>query len=246
MQSSNETIYLIMGMTGRVSVNGVAIVAFLSMLGCTALSSPPRWITRNKSAVAGNPEILPSMKGLTDKTARSLLLTATILVSAPLASQAFDAQVFTNDYSDPLHSLCRRHIQVSKTPMTLGQDGTSRFSFQYEGTAVGPKDDDSGVLHGCSKEEIKEFGLRKGSFTGSIVGNRISAGDGIHEGIWEAAGSVDDGALKYTDVDGIRWNDGNKWIVKEKSLPERALEIVFNSYASLMALVGLKVLLFGV
>lgn len=128
-----------------------------------------------------------------------------LLIAAPC--HAFDAQVFTNHYEDPFHPLCKRHIQVSDNGR----------SFRYDGTAVGPKNDP--VLRGCSDEEIAKYGLRLGSFEGQVVGNKISAGDGVHEGFWEPAGSVTgDNNIKYTNVDGIRWNDGNKWIVKKNEI----------------------------
>jgi hypothetical protein len=96
-----------------------------------------------------------------------------LLLSAQLASpsHAIDS-VFNHDYSDPLHPLCNRRIEVL-------DDGKS---FHYTGTAVGPKDDP--VLRGCSKEEIRKYKLRRGEFYGEVLpGNKISAGDGIHEGV---------------------------------------------------------------
>lgn len=114
--------------------------------------------------------------------------------------------IYTNDYSDPLHPLCERHIVVNDNGKT----------FHYSGTAVGPKGDP--ILRGCSPEEIQLYKLRQGSFDGFILtndGNKISAGDGIHEGIWESANTVDP-SIPYATVDGIRWNDGNKWLVLPK------------------------------
>jgi hypothetical protein len=131
-----------------------------------------------------------------------------LLVSASLAvlpAHAVDPSIYTNDYSDPFHPLCERHIQVI--------DGGK--TFHYSGTAVGPKDDP--VRRGCSPEEIAKYKLRQGAFDGSILSNgRLSVGDGIHEGVWEPAGSVKTNNLGYEDVDGIRWNDGNKWVVLKK------------------------------
>jgi hypothetical protein len=138
----------------------------------------------------------------------SMALVWTTPSSSPAqAATALDPQTFAHEYSDPLHPSCRRHIQV------LSNEG----NFRYDGTAVGPKNDP--VLRGCSEAEIQRYGLRVGSFEGQITGDRISAGDGVHEGVWEPAiKSVIEGDgshLPYADVDGIRWNDGNKWIVKK-------------------------------
>lgn len=136
----------------------------------------------------------------------SIALT-TAVAATPAAGDPF---VFTGDYADPFHPYCERHL-------TVRTDGKS---FQYTGTAVGPKDDT--VLRGCSPEEQSKYGSRKGAFEGLIVnnGNSISAGDGIHEGAWEPANTYK-GPEKYGEVDGIRWNDGNKWVKLAK--PEDVL-----------------------
>jgi hypothetical protein len=180
---------------------------------------------------------------LFSKTASSLALSLAITASAILPAYAVDAQIFTNDYADPFHPLCQRHVEVFK-------DGKS---FHYSGTAVGPKGDT--VLRGCSAQEIKDFGLRKGAFDGIILSdNRISAGDDIHEGVWEPANSAST-TLGYEDVDGIRWNDGNKWIVKSQSIAKvkgdkyvvesksgatRVGEAIFLAYIGFSTLAGAK------
>jgi len=119
-------------------------------------------------------------------------------------AQAIDNSVFNHDYADPLHPLCNRKIEVAK-------DGKT---FHYSGTAVGPKD--GGILRGCSRQEIEEYGIRQESFDGHISeNNRISIGDGILEGVWEPQNTADTN-LGYEDVDGIRWKDGNKWVVNSQ------------------------------
>ena len=52
------------------------------------------------------------------------------------------------------------------------------------------------------------------AFDGEITGDAISAGDGIHEGRWNAPEK--NAANAWT---GIRWRDGNRWIVQA---PEEA------------------------
>jgi hypothetical protein len=145
---------------------------------------------------------------------------------AVLPSQATDtavtaAMVFNNVFADPLHPLCERKIEVAK-------DGTT---FHYSGTAVGGlKDDDTtGVLLGCSQAEIKQYTLRQDAFDGLVLdgGKRISlAADGIiQDGVWEKAkNTADTTNLGYEDVDGIRWNDGNKWIVQSQSIVKKNSE----------------------
>lgn len=136
----------------------------------------------------------------------SAMLSVTLMLAtiSPASVAAMDATVYNHDYGDPFHPLCKRRIEVSV-------DGKS---FHYSGTAVGPKDDP--VRRGCSVEEIATYKLRRGAFDGLILANgKISAGDGIHEGEWEPAGTATTN-LGYENVDGIRWNDGNKWFVVPK------------------------------
>ena len=141
---------------------------------------------------------------------------ATLMFAAmnlPVNAQGIDPFVYNNNYSDPYHPMCKRRIEVSP-------DGKT---FHYSGTAVGPKDDPA--LRGCSKNEIREYKLRFGSFDGYILDDgRISAGDSVHEGVWEPAGSAST-TLGHENEDGIRWNDGNKWVVEEKSSSTKVGEI---------------------
>jgi len=125
--------------------------------------------------------------------------------------------VFNHEYADPFHPLCKRRIQVNPNDLT----------FHYSGTAVGPKDDP--VRRGCSTEEIQKYGLRQGAFDGNIIITtngqvKISAGDGVHEGVWEAANSVNTN-LGFENLDGIRWNDGNKWTVIDDGTSTSAVAI---------------------
>jgi hypothetical protein len=162
-----------------------------------------------------------------------MLVAASLTCSSPALAAtdaSVSASVFNHVYDDPLHPLCLRKIQVN-------QDGKT---FHYAGTAVGPKDDP--VLRGCSYQEQKEFGLRRGAFDGEVLpGLKISAGDGIHEGVWEPAN--DASATKYSDykdVDGIRWNDGNKWVVKNSPLANLVGEGFFLAYVGVSLLAGGK------
>eukprot|EP00587_Corethron_hystrix_P010674 CAMPEP_0113298746 /NCGR_PEP_ID=MMETSP0010_2-20120614/1060_1 /TAXON_ID=216773 ORGANISM="Corethron hystrix, Strain 308" /NCGR_SAMPLE_ID=MMETSP0010_2 /ASSEMBLY_ACC=CAM_ASM_000155 /LENGTH=141 /DNA_ID=CAMNT_0000151847 /DNA_START=327 /DNA_END=752 /DNA_ORIENTATION=- /assembly_acc=CAM_ASM_000155 len=128
------------------------------------------------------------------------------------------------------------------------------MTFRYSGTAVGPKNDV--VLRGCSEEEQRIYGSRKGAFDGTILdgGRRITAGDGVHEGRWEPAGSKL-GKQKYGDVDGIRWDDGNKWVrldnpqdvlsfpntyEPETSLVDAGIKWIFCAYVAFSLLAGAK------
>jgi len=118
-----------------------------------------------------------------------------------------DPAIMNGDYADPFHPYCERHISVNPDSQ----------SFHYWGTAVGPKDDT--VLRGCSKEEQVQYGSRKGEFDGLIIrnGEVISAGDGIHEGVWESKSVVVQKGMTGGGIDGIRWNDGNKWTKLDSS-----------------------------
>jgi len=141
--------------------------------------------------------------------------------------------VFNHEYSDPLHPLCKRKIEVN------GQDGRT---FRYDGTGVkSPPGEDPVVLRGCTPKEIAEFGSRKGGFDGEILpGNRITAGDGVHEGVWEPANSKSSN-LGYEDKDGIRWNDGNKWVVNDRKSPEKSAgAVIAYAWLGLSAFAGVK------
>jgi hypothetical protein len=188
------------------------IVFFLTISTCLSLCVPSQ-----QNCVAGrkvdtrNIALLEHLSKYTELRGSLSKMVAPFVVAATLtlaSNPVFAATtVFTNDYADPFHPLCERHIKASP-------DGTT---FHYTGTAVGPKNDP--VRRGCTLEEIQKFGLRQGAFDGIIKGKTISVGDGIHEGVWEPANSAST-SLGYEDIDGIRWNDGNKWIVlpKEKNL----------------------------
>lgn len=168
-------------------------------------------------------------------------------VTTPMAS--FSPSLYNNEYADPFHPMCQRKIEVIENGK----------AFHYSGTAVGPKDDP--VNRGCSKAEQKAFGLRKGAFDGKIIdGNRLDAGDGVHEGIWEPKNTATTN-LGYEDVDGIRWNDGNKWVVKSQSRiavvdgknvvrskgdATKIGEAIFYAYIGFSTLAGMKGLYDGI
>ena len=158
------------------------------------------------------------------KTFLTTLAASTILFTQ--AATALDPSVYSHDYADPLHPLCKRRV-------TVLEDGKT---FKYRGTRVGATE--SEVLRGCSKQEIKEYGLFVGQFQGEILDNgRISAGDGVHEGVWEPAGSVS-ADVPFASVDGIRWNDGNKWTVLTKGTGKKLGEGLTYAYIGLSTLAG--------
>lgn len=176
-------------------------------------------------------------------TLLGMLVAVSLTCSSPAAAAlkatdeagtgAVSVSVFNHVYDDPLHPLCLRKIEVN-------QDGKT---FHYSGTAVGPKDDP--VLRGCSYQEQKEFGLRRGAFDGEVFlllpdGLKISAGDGIHEGVWEPAANSVSKYSDYKDLDGIRWNDGNKWVVKNTPLANLFGEGFFLTYIGVSLLAGGK------
>eukprot|EP00636_Phaeomonas_parva_P016448 CAMPEP_0118864734 /NCGR_PEP_ID=MMETSP1163-20130328/9228_1 /TAXON_ID=124430 /ORGANISM="Phaeomonas parva, Strain CCMP2877" /LENGTH=153 /DNA_ID=CAMNT_0006798891 /DNA_START=30 /DNA_END=491 /DNA_ORIENTATION=+ len=90
---------------------------------------------------------------------------------------------FEGAYADPFHPLCERRIRV---------EGDRAL---FSGTDVGPKGMEERA--GCSAEEVERLKLRQWAFEGTIRGNVVDVGDGVHNGKWES--------------NGIRWNDGNKW-----------------------------------
>jgi hypothetical protein len=207
---------------------------------CLALVGPTRKLSKPALSPKQAPRANPTQTLFQNVSWKSLVqpmlpLLLTGLIALP-ANAIADSSVYTNDYSDPFHPLCKRHIQV-----VGGAEGGK--SFRYWGTAVGPKNDP--IERGCSPAEIREFGLRQGKFEGTITAeNKISAGDGIHEGVWEPASSATTN-LGYEDVDGIRWNDGNKWVVKENK-NKFIGEVIFYSYIGFSTLAGAKGLYDGI
>lgn len=211
------------------------LVFLLAAIPVVALRQPT--VTRASVSLSE-----PKKYSSPQKVVASAILALSVAITP---ANALDSAIFTNEYADPFHPNCERKIQVSK-------DGKT---FHYSGTAVGPKGEE-GPLRGCSAEEIKLYKLRKGAFDGEILdSNRISAGDGIHEGVWEPKNSVSTN-LGFEDVDGIRWNDGNKWVVKsqarvvksgegeyaveKKPFSEVAGEFFFYSYIGFSTLAGAK------
>ena len=219
-----------------------ALLATSALISCSAFVVPVSRLSGPRKLKL--PPVSSTRKSLSkqrcrinDSTFAVLFAIGTSLIlSSPLSlgANAFDATIYNHDYADPFHPLCERHIQVAS-------DGST---FHYSGTAVGPKDDP--VLRGCSQQEILDYKLRKGAFDGVILQDgKISAGDGIHEGVWESAGSTSTN-LGYEDKDGIRWNDGNKWVVLEDSVPsgwEQGFKNFTLLYIAVSLLAGAKELL---
>ena len=127
-------------------------------------------------------------------------MAGTIAVTSP--ALALDgSSVFNHDYADPNHPFCEAKIVVNKG-----------LTFHYTGTR--PATDDAAV-RACSREEIQQYTLRKVEFDGQLLAdNRISIG--ADQGLWEPKNTATT-TLGFEDVDGIRWNNGNKWIVKSQS-----------------------------
>jgi hypothetical protein len=174
-------------------------------------------------------DALHFMQGVVQQT--TLSVAAMLLCTQHVAMAAApESYVFNHEYTDPLHPECKRKIQVTKDGM----------SFKYTGTAVGEKDDDA-IMRGCTYGEIKEYGIRRESLKGEILpGNKmLFAGKEDRIGVWEPAGRGPSNG-PYTDVDGIRWSDDDKWIVKDKSLSTVIGEFVFLAYIGVSTLAGFK------
>ena len=105
---------------------------------------------------------------------------------------------FENSYDDQLHPLCERNIKVVKI-------GKNDFRAKFSGTDTGPPGIGQKIQIDCSAENIEKYKLREWEFDGVINGDKIDAGDGVHEGFWSSG----------EGWSGIRWADGNRWIVKD-------------------------------
>mmetsp|Transcript_23579 Transcript_23579/g.33081 ORF Transcript_23579/g.33081 Transcript_23579/m.33081 type:complete len:291 (+) Transcript_23579:154-1026(+) len=218
-------------------------------------SSSFRLVKRDNKRVTAGEKVetmqLTIAKSLTQQ-ARTALTTAALLFSlgslvtilpATAATPAtttiaenLPALVFTNDYTDPLHPLCGRHIDV-------GRDGTT---FKYSGTALDRDlpssapfafSDDAKTYGGCSRQEIQKYGIRTISGDGIISNNGKTIELEGMTGTWEEKEtSLSDDAMES----GILWNDGTKWTVKEKSLSTQAGEAFFYAYIGFSTLAGFK------
>lgn len=132
------------------------------------------------------------------------------------------ARRFQADYSDVLHPLCERHIRVDTTQATAQGGG---WVAHFYGTDVGPPGIGQKVSISCADENIKRYTLREWEFDAKISddGQRVDAGDGVFVGQWREQTPSKDG----TTWSGIRWADGNKWVVTNSnpSDPEPSSDI---------------------
>ena len=121
------------------------------------------------------------------------------------------ARRFEADYSDVLHPLCERHVRVDTTTQSTAPGGGGGWAAHFSGTDVGPPGIGQKVSISCAEENIKRYSLREWEFNAKISadGQRIDAGDGVHVGEWREQTPSRDG----TTWSGIRWVDGNKWVV---------------------------------
>ena len=118
------------------------------------------------------------------------------------------ARRFDADYEDALHPLCERHVRVDTSQATPQGGG---WVAHFYGTDVGPPGIGQKVSISCAEENIKRYTLRDWEFDAKISadGQSIDAGDGVHVGQWREQTPARDG----TTWSGIRWSDGNKWVV---------------------------------
>jgi hypothetical protein len=119
------------------------------------------------------------------------------------------ARRFEADYEDVLHPMCERHIRVERDPAPGGG-----WIAHYAGTDVGPEGIGQSVKVACNDETIKLYKLRTVQFDARISadGNSIDAGDGVHVGQFR----TDQPSKEGGTWSGIRWNDGNKWVVTDR------------------------------
>lgn len=125
-----------------------------------------------------------------------------------ISSSSIDASgpptsVYEGYFADPIHPYCIRNIDVSP-------DG-SRFTFT--GTDVGNEGDP--IARGCSQKDQEKFGSRTLKFDG-IINEDGTIYSELLEGYWEPA-FTNRAAQKYSDVDGIRLKNNNKWVKLEKA-----------------------------
>ena len=139
----------------------------------------------------------------------SCVASASLAAGALGACAATPATVtrFEGEYADQLHPLCERRITVEALDTK-----PRRYVAHFSGTDVGPRGIGPLVVIACDQANIDKYKLREWAFDGEIKGDEISAGDGVHEGRWNQPKK--DSPNPWT---GIRWADGNRWILKEEA-----------------------------
>lgn len=173
-----------------------------------------------------HPKIFRSRRGIFEEFKKSFCTAAACVVIATVPSQSVSAATpieearklfvpasrFTNEYNDMLHPGCDRRIVLDPTPSKIY--GEKVFSVTFTGTDVGPDGIGSIVKLACTDETIEKYKLRSWSFEGRVnaAGLDVDAGDGVHVGRWHEPTEDQSWA-------GIRWTDGNRWIVKEPEQP---------------------------
>ena len=124
----------------------------------------------------------------------------------PMQNAAVLARNFEADYRDDLHPMCERHVRVERNSAPGGG-----WVAHFSGTDVGPPGIGPVVMIACDEENIEKYKLRNWEFDARISddGVRVDAKDGIHAGQWNEV-QTDGDQPGWT---GIRWDDGNKWVV---------------------------------
>ena len=197
------------------AVSWVAASAFQPWKVAPAALVPPS-VIKSQKATAASPtdrqEKIDSPAWVMATHVIPAVLACTIALSTTLSAPALafdDGSVLNHDYADPMHPFCNRKIVANP-------DGKT---FHYSGTrAVGPNENDNDstqAMLGCSMEERKMFTILNEEFDGQISADNRLTVQGA-EGVWEPKNTAKT-QLGFEDVDGIRWNDGNKWIVQSQS-----------------------------
>ena len=125
---------------------------------------------------------------------------------------------FEGEYDDQLHPLCERRVTVRSVDIDPGsKKAGTRFVATFEGTDVGPAGIGDKVYLPCDEKAKSLYASRTFSFEAIISpdGEAVDAGDGIHVGRYKSERRGD-------DFDGIRWQDGNRWVRRKEQPDEDA------------------------
>ena len=137
--------------------------------------------------------------------------------SAPALARDTPASAFfkfEGEYDDQLHPLCERKISVR-----VDNPGTKERKYwaTISGNDVGPVGIGDKVYLPCDEKAKSLYASRTFSFEAIISpdGEAVDAGDGIHVGRYKSERRGD-------DFDGIRWQDGNRWVRRKEQPDEDA------------------------
>jgi hypothetical protein len=105
----------------------ICAIFLVLLMSCTGFIAPSLSIKRlSKTQSFSLPESSVQNNLKIKTTFASLLFATSLIFGTPTVAAAVEgtSSVFTNDYNDPLHPLCERHVKVSSDGKAFHFSGT--------------------------------------------------------------------------------------------------------------------------